>query len=176
MITLQEGNNLLNAQITKQLSYEIINPRFNLDGMNLTFKNNTVPQVDVTSNDHPNAPVYIRFRIEVDRIVPRIDSDYNEDWTTEIFDYMPYDNPNQIPVPAPGTSVNLFLSFMENDVDNPFNMLRNLISRGYVDPNISQIRIKYITFDNYYDWSGGYSSYMVIPGNPPTLPIVVNRT
>jgi len=124
------------------------------------------------SSDWNTDPVWIRFNVEVDLLEP----DYNDNTTAKIFDAMPYDNPNLFAVPFTGTSIDLWLPFMENDSSTPYNYLKKLINNGLVDPNINHIHIRSIRFDNYYDiYVGGYSPGTVNASNPPAFPILVNR-
>jgi hypothetical protein len=120
--------------------YEIINPRYDLDGMYFTFKNNNVPNTDY-EGDHQDLPVYFR-----PMPVVLYDNPWY-DWEGDLYNmsFLYKYNTNPILLPLIGTSQSYHISFGDS--------LRNAITDGYVNQDSQQVFFygEGFKFDNLVD-------------------------
>jgi hypothetical protein len=148
--------------VPSEYSYDIINPRYDNTGMWLTLRNNKI----ITTNYK-----YISIGVKVDLLKPLTvweGSGYNAVQRTytsmRIFNGNEYD-----PIlPAPGNSVDIFLSAVQLNRDDGYCYMYDLIDEGYIDPNFSPVRITGVSFRR----SSGNRKTIA---HPPTFPIIVYR-
>lgn len=141
--------------------FEIINPSFDNESLTLTLKNNNVPARSKKRE--------IDFSVVVDLIKPMTL------WTGG-YGSQPYDVTKQsvfkwtpsedylFAMPAVGESVEVILSAVQPEYHKYYNQVKELISKGYLDPAFPSVRISKISINP----SSGIK-------NRPPLPITVYR-
>lgn len=147
-----------------KMDYEIKNYYFDLNGMYLRFKNNSVPNVDAYS-DHPLSPVYFRPRVKVEYDHPYYDWDGGFISVASVYDFTNY----PLLLPKQGEFTDYYLDFR--------GALKSNITLGYVDSDVSEIVLDRITFDNKIDlpnnpWEQGE----IHPTDIPDFPIIIYKT
>jgi hypothetical protein len=150
------GENILNIPMHKvpsPYSYEILNQYLAQNGVYLTFKNNTVPPIDIGGH-LDNSKVYVTFTVmSIGAEIHSLCVSYQTD----------------VPVPEKGGSKDMFLTFIDSGTG--INRFMKLVQQGAINP--SHVKITAITFYDKDDFDAGYIPYTITVNNRPPLPIDV---
>jgi len=162
------------------MDYDIKNYYFDLNGLHLRFINYNIPTFNPYSSEHPDAQQYINFKVSAkfDEPVP----DYTDGEIAGYYDEVDVipnfrGNP-KIPVPAPGTYVDLYVSFTELNSSPSYNRLKKLIQWGYITSNIEVLYFNGIKLWSFYDDEGtgsGDKENLINYITQPDLPISIYR-